>query len=307
MSLRAESLSPPGAQFQEDFALLRLFGADHKGFFLDIGANDGLHGSNTYLLEQHGWKGILIEASPGLAATCQHTRPGSIVVNKAVVGDPNIHTVTLHEYSSGLSGERFDALSSVGGPSSYEKIAFAAGAGVTTVEVSAARLDDILLEHGVTGRIDFMSIDVEGSELDVLRGFSFDRYRPRVILVEDNSFGSDLTISNYLDQVGYQPVCRSFVNVWYCAKHELPASIDLSYSLLRYLQFKALASRLHFTQHRFFFREIHQMILAEHGFFPGLKFLFFRITPVWFIESLLTLYRMCLTCRHKFFPRSPRT
>jgi FkbM family methyltransferase len=73
------------------------------------------------------------------------------------------------------------------------------------VEVPLTTMDDVLGGH--EGPIDFVVIDVEGAELDLLDGFDLDRYRPRVILIEDLHMGRDDTILEYLRARGYEQVC----------------------------------------------------------------------------------------------------
>ena len=67
------------AQHGEDRALLEFFGGA-PGFYVDVGANDGLSNSNTAALDQMGWRGLLVEADPNLADLCRQARPGSTVV-----------------------------------------------------------------------------------------------------------------------------------------------------------------------------------------------------------------------------------
>src|ERR1035437_6830450 len=85
------------AQFHEDVCVRAFFGEDYRGKFVDVGANDGVYGSNSYLLERHGWTGLLVEPSDRLAEACRRARPGSVVVNKAAVGDPSVCSVDFFE------------------------------------------------------------------------------------------------------------------------------------------------------------------------------------------------------------------
>lgn len=73
------------AQFREDVNVLEFFGKGYRGRVVDVGANDGVEGSNSRLLELHGWVGLLVEPSPKLAAACRRSRPRSVIVNKAAV------------------------------------------------------------------------------------------------------------------------------------------------------------------------------------------------------------------------------
>ena len=65
-------------------------------------------------------------------------------------------------------------------------------------------MDDLLVDH--TGEIDFAVIDVEGSELLLLDGFNIEKYRPKVLVIEDNSLGKDTTLEGAIARSGYKPL-----------------------------------------------------------------------------------------------------
>ena len=79
----------------------------------------------------------------------------------------------------------------------------------------AATLDQALAEIGATGTIDFVSVDVEGLELEVLNGFSLDRHCPRLLIIEDNTLGADNSVVSYLKSKRYFRVHRTGVNDWF--------------------------------------------------------------------------------------------
>jgi len=74
------------SQFGEDVEILKIFNTISSGYYVEVGANNGITNSNTFLLETKGWKGLLIEANPDLISRCQQSRPNSTVINCAVVG-----------------------------------------------------------------------------------------------------------------------------------------------------------------------------------------------------------------------------
>ena len=212
------------SQFGEDCQIVRFFGKDWRGVFVDVGANDGLHGSNSYLLEHNGWRGFLVEPNARLAEFCRNTRPRSIVINKAAVGDPHVHEVEVFEYYGvHHTHDNYDGLSSVGSPSALHHIAVAGGATVRRVSVPAATLDHMLEELRFEGTTDLVSIDVEGLELEVLKGFSLNRYRPRLLIIEDNSIGEDTRVVSYLASQGYLRVHRTGVNDWFVREQDIGA------------------------------------------------------------------------------------
>ncbi|MCM0756643.1 FkbM family methyltransferase [Desulfovibrio aminophilus] len=154
------------------------------GFFIECGANNGHLQSNTFALEyQYGWRGILIEAIPDLARLCAFLRLGAEVYNCALVAE-------------GFAGEtvtmRFAGLKSlVRGCKQAEVEEQWVTSGIRNeslgetyaVEVHARTLNSILDDERPE-RIDLFSLDVEGYELEVLKGLDLDRHRPEFILVE---------------------------------------------------------------------------------------------------------------------------
>ncbi len=156
---------------------------DH-GFFIEAGANDGVSQSNTLYFERYrGWKGLLIEPIPELAAVCRRNRPACMVENCALVpfGYP----------SDSVEMRYCNLMSLVKGAMKSEAADLAhiqKGAEVQRVEprelrVPARTLTAILDRHQPS-RIDFFSLDVEGFELSALQGLDLTRHRPTFILVE---------------------------------------------------------------------------------------------------------------------------
>lgn len=277
------------AQFREDLAILDAFGPEHRGFFVDVGANDGITGSNSYLLEKRGWRGVLVEPSVALADTCRRLRPGSVVVNKAVVNDPAVTSVDYYEYLPSPTGARFDGYSSVGAPSPYGEKAILAGAQLKTSKVPACRMDAILDEFAGDAPIDVLSVDVEGFELEVFRGMSFERHCPRVIVVEDNSFGADLAVPDLLAKHGYAPVFRSFVNVWYLRAGDPIGTIRVRYPLREYLSYKVVAADTGGLANPRLYRAIREMTASEGGLSGTLKYLAFRLAPVSLLKWMVRM------------------
>jgi FkbM family methyltransferase len=173
-------------QFDIERKLGQYFG-DIRGVFIEAGANDGIAQSNTYWLEKmRGWSGLLVEPAPAMAALCKKNRPKSTVVNAALVATADITSIKiaavgLYGYVTGsLSGPEHEAEhrrrgASTAGLSSVEEI--------KDIEVPAATLESIIDEAGF-GKIDFFSLDVEGYELNVLRGMNMKKHRPRYLMVE---------------------------------------------------------------------------------------------------------------------------
>jgi FkbM family methyltransferase len=163
------------AQNGEDIVLFRALGGIERGRYLDVGANDPIVDSVTYLFYERGWSGITIEPVHDFAERLRKTRPRDIVV-EAAISDTDTTEIVLHEVAD-------TGLSTV-----LDEVADghrAAGWSVTDVTVPVRRLDDILVEHGWDGLdIHFAVIDTEGSEASVLESFDLRTWRPWVLAVE---------------------------------------------------------------------------------------------------------------------------
>jgi hypothetical protein len=101
-----------------------------------------------------------------------------------------------------------------GGHSSFDpELKVATVRPAATIEVPLRTLDELLVEADAPTPIDFVSIDVEGHEMDVLRGFDLGRWRPRLVLLEDHVLSR--TLHNYMEARGYRWVRRTDINGWY--------------------------------------------------------------------------------------------
>lgn len=144
-----------------DRRLVDLFGEATSGRFIEIGGNDGLQQSNTLALARlYGWRGLLIEPDPQLAAECRRNRPESVVVCAAC--GPAATMAWLHAD---------DLVGHVGAKGTMP-------VPVLPMSLILDRLDPPSTTY------DLLSLDVEGGELDVLAGLDLERHRPRFILVE---------------------------------------------------------------------------------------------------------------------------
>jgi FkbM family methyltransferase len=182
---------------QDRFVNEQLFHNRKGGFFLDIGAHDGQSFSNTWFFEKDlGWKGICFEPIPHLFEQLNACRD-CICINACVSGIngdlPFLHVDGCDEMLSGLCGTfNQNKLTAV-----LNDIA-AFGGDLEVIQVPSVRLDDILAEYGIT-HVDFLSLDVEGHELEVLKTIDFSQVTIDVITVENDYNDEairDILISN---------------------------------------------------------------------------------------------------------------
>jgi len=178
-----------------------------NGFFVEVGANNGVSQSNTKIFEDlFGWNGLLIEANPHMYKQCVKNRPNSIVENYALVS-PGYEGNTVkgdfddEERNAALKGSIAGKIKGISIEKTPERF----------VEVPAITLTKLLEKHHVT-KIDFFSLDVEGSEMDVLKGLDFHRYSPMYILTEVSTKDTPWRTKNkdeiceFLERHGYEMV-----------------------------------------------------------------------------------------------------
>src|SRR5580704_317800 len=179
------------AQHGEDVLLWEHFRGKTDGFFVEAGANHPTVCSQTWLLEQRGWKGILVEPITEKSELIKRQRPGSRVFHVAL-GSPE---------------QRGRARFHVAGVDALSGLVVNHDVTIDRVEeVEVRTLDDVLAEAG-NPKLDFVSIDVEGVELQVLRGFDLRRHRPSVLVVEDHL--QKMGVHRYLTRNGYSLVKRT--------------------------------------------------------------------------------------------------
>jgi FkbM family methyltransferase len=178
------------SQFHQDVFALIFSGAKHDGFFVEFGACDGKLTSNTLTLETLGWRGILAEPLPSWHNALKANR--SCITDTRCVWSRSGEHLTLSE----MAGDQYATEASV-----------TPGMRATTAshEVASVSLDDLLREYNAPRLIDFLSMDTEGSELEILNAFSFG-YRFGFLAIEAvNAAESGLSqIERLMNDNGYQ-------------------------------------------------------------------------------------------------------
>ena len=197
------------SQFGEDQTLSRIFVGRSSGTCVEVGANDGVHGSTTLFFEKVGWRCVLVEPNPELCAELRAIRRAVVLEYAA---SNSVGSATLHVAEGAW---RADGMSTIS--SRAEPLARISEQGFRTraVQVRTSTMDLLLNEGHLEGPIDFVTIDVEGHELEVLEGFTVDRWKPTVLIIEDNSNTEDVRVQEYLARFGYEPFLRTGVNDWF--------------------------------------------------------------------------------------------
>jgi FkbM family methyltransferase len=194
------------SQEGEDMILQRIFSRQEFGFYVDVGAHHPRRFSNTCLFYRKGWRGINIEPNPDAGAAFQKERSRDINLQIGISDQEGKLTYhffndpAINSFDRELSDTRVEG-------SDYYRV-------IGTKEIAVLRLDTVLREHlpsGVT--IDFLSIDVEGLDMAVLRSNDWDTFRPRVVLAEAYEMAFEDVLSSevfhFMRDRGYQLLAKT--------------------------------------------------------------------------------------------------
>ena len=181
--------SYPSEIGQDKWVLVKMFPGVTDGYFLDVGSGHGTIGSNTKALEERGWAGICVDPFP------IHMEGRTCRMEKEVVSSSAGQRVTFFTHA-GLGG-----IGDMLGKWKEEAMKSPA------VELTTTTLREILERNGAPAYIHFMSIDIEGAELEALKGIPLDQYRFGAMAIEHNEEEPKRTeIINYLRRYGYERV-----------------------------------------------------------------------------------------------------
>lgn len=197
------------SQFGEDKILFEIFQGKTSGVCVEVGANNGVDDSTSMFFEKIGWKCILVEPNPSLCREIRASR-NALIYECAASNQSGIRTLYVAEGAA-----RSDGLSTISTNKEDHDRIKSLGFRSRPVQVHTMTIDEILANAQIDSNIDFISIDVEGHEYEAIEGFSLERWKPTIILVEDNSDFENNTVSKYLKNFGYFRFLRTGVNDWY--------------------------------------------------------------------------------------------
>lgn len=196
------------AQLKQDIVALIVNRFKKGGYFVEFGATNGVDLSNTFLLEQEfEWRGILAEPSPAWHADLRKNR----------------HCVIEERCVWRTTGENLDfdvvKIGELSTISSFSQSDLHAKARATATKhvVKTVSLLDLLTTHSAPSLIDYLSVDTEGSEYEILSAFDFDKFRFNFITVEHNYTENRERIHALLRRNGYKRIleCLSKWDDWY--------------------------------------------------------------------------------------------
>jgi FkbM family methyltransferase len=179
------------SQFGQDQQVLNVF-KKLNGFFVEVGAYDGVNMSNTYLLEQqYNWKGICIEPNPRYFQQLMQNRPNCINLSCAAYNENDKQIEFIDHLNGGCSAI-------------LETNCNTHMLQYPLISVKTKKLTTILEECNAPNFIEFLSIDTEGSEFEILNAHNFDKYLFGYICVEHNFIASNREkIRSLLESKGY--------------------------------------------------------------------------------------------------------
>ncbi|MFK7000574.1 FkbM family methyltransferase [Flavobacterium oreochromis] len=191
----------------DDIQLMKLINESSPGVYVDVGCWHPIKASNSYYFSLRGWRGICIDPNPEFKKMYNKLRSRDTFVNCAI-GDKkeNLKYYLLNDSCSSMNTLDYAFIQKHRLESEIKEV----------IEVPLFKLSEVLEKNlRPNDRLDFFDVDVEGYDLEVLKTNDWEKYRPKIILVETDSeifedVNSKMTL--YLDSVGYKLVGKSVIN-----------------------------------------------------------------------------------------------
>ena len=210
------------SQFGDDEFLLSLFESEYKGVCIEVGSAQPIYGNNTYLLEKQGWKIYCIEPNPKLVDRLKPLRKN---VFQYAIGNENSEKKEFTICT--LSNGNQEAISSLKLDNKLIETHEQYNPTFEKINVKVRKLETFINENEIQN-IDIISIDTEGTELDVLKGLNLYKNRPKVFVIENN-FESKL-LRYYMSAFGYRHINRLGVNDFFVREKDSVNEVFLNYS-----------------------------------------------------------------------------
>lgn len=184
------------SQLGQDLEVINFYNYKKKGYYVEIGASDGINLSNTYLLEKnYDWTGICVEAIPDKINILKSNRKNSICISKAVYNTSNLDlSFSISNNNNLLSGLSDHILL-------FKEII---NSNKQDIIVKTITLNDILNENNSPLFIEYLSLDTEGSEYEILQSVDLKKFIFGIIHVEHNYLEPNRNnIRKYLEKNNY--------------------------------------------------------------------------------------------------------
>jgi len=194
----------------EDRLISRYFESKNSGFYIDIGSNHPLRFNNTFIFFKKGWKGVNVDADEESINLFRRYRKSDINICSAVGNSSKLtNYYRFNDSALNTFDENYHR--------HYQEIGYKL---LGTSKLKVRKLSEILSKLQIPKKIDFMSIDVEGKELDVLKSNNWEKYRPKLIIVEvfniiDFKSANSNKITTYLKSKKYRLFAKTLSNLIY--------------------------------------------------------------------------------------------
>lgn len=226
-------LQQPSCQIPHLYFLLQKFlGERDDGYYVEVGAYDGVFASNTWGLAERGWQGILIEPIPYLANLCRknYSQKKRIQIVQTAIGSVNGEVVL--QLAGTLTTANADTWAE------YSEIHWAKSH-LTSEQciVMCITLDEVLMERNVPRNFDLLVVDVEGFETEVFSGFDINKWKPKMLIVELLDTNPDLSstevkdarLHQWISEFGYVIIFKDSVNTIFVRKDAWEAAYDINF------------------------------------------------------------------------------
>ncbi|MEJ7627566.1 MAG: FkbM family methyltransferase [Ferruginibacter sp.] len=214
------------SQHGEDFILNKIFKNKKKGFFVEIGCLDGIEFSNSYFFEKKGWNGICLEAHNDFIGALKKNRPGSQIVHCAV-GEKNMDEVIFYANRIG-SLSTLDKSQEERWVKNYREYFD----GFVEQKVQMRTLNSVFKELQVT-KIDFISLDIEGYEIEALQGLDLEKFKPNIFVIEYKDDDHKKGLEEILFKNGYFFIGLLGCNLFYGVQYEDRKYLNKNYGKIK--------------------------------------------------------------------------
>lgn len=206
------------SQHGEDALLDLVFKDQKQGFFIEVGCIDGRCFSNTLTFEERGWTGMCVEAHSGYIDMLKKNRPNSIICHCAA-GETDEDAIFYANARGSLS--TLDKTSETRWKRDYAPYF----SGFEEQQVKKVRLNTLLDVYHVE-EIDILSLDIEGYEVEALKGLDLSRHRPKVMVIESDSPQHEAQLDEMILPHGYKKSIKLHGNLFYVRDEEMNKTLQ---------------------------------------------------------------------------------
>ncbi len=206
------------SQHGEDALLDMIFGDQKEGFFVEVGCIDGRRFSNTLFFEEHGWKGMCVEAHAGYIESLKKNRPNSIICHCAA-GEADEDAIFYANARGSLSS--LDKTKETLWQRDYAPYF----SGFEEQQVRKIRLNSLLDSYQIS-EIDILSLDIEGYEVEAMKGLDLSRHHPKVMVIESDDSQHEAQLDELILPYGYSKPIRLYANLFYVRDEALKKKLE---------------------------------------------------------------------------------